>query len=359
MHAYNLTIVIRLCLLIATMTPVSCAHAGTGADTPRTTLTVIAAGDIMMGTDYPTEVHLPPDDGHYLFDGVRDVLASGDIVFGNLEGALIDGGVCIKACKDPKACYAFRMPARYIDHLTGAGFTLLSIANNHIGDFGLPGRDSTFRLLKNAGIHFAGIDSKPYCLFETNGLNIGFAAFAPNVGIPDLRDMDTAAELIRKLDAICDLVIVSFHGGAEGKDNRHVTREDEMYYGENRGNVHAFAHRMIDEGADLILGHGPHVTRAVEIYKNRLIAYSLGNFCTYGRFNLNGSNGVAPLLVLTLSADGRFLGGRVVAIAQHYTRGPTIDPQQRALFELIELTSTDFPETGPIIRETGEITPLP
>ncbi|GAB6094400.1 hypothetical protein JCM14469_06520 [Desulfatiferula olefinivorans] len=359
MHVFRLHIITRLCLVMTIMIALPRAHARADAETVRPTLTVVAAGDIMMGTDYPTDEYLPPDDGRYLFEGVRHILTSGDITFGNLEGALIDGGVCIKACKDPKTCYAFRMPARYINHLTEAGFTLLSIANNHIGDFGLPGRDSTFRLLKNAGIRFAGIDSRPYCLFTVKGLDIGFAAFAPNVGTPDLRDTDAAADLIRRLDAVCDLVIVSFHGGAEGADNRHVTREDEMFYGENRGNVYAFAHRMIDAGADLVLGHGPHVTRAVERYKDRFIAYSLGNFCTYGRFNLSGSNGVAPLLALTLSADGRFLEGRVHSIALHYTRGPTVDPEARALFELIELTSADFPETGLSIRETGEITTLP
>ncbi len=108
--------------------------------------------------------------------------------------------------------------------------------------------------------------------------------------------MAEAEEIVRHLADTCDIVIVSFHGGAEGANYQHVTKDYEMYYTENRGNVYSFAHRMIDAGADVIFGHGPHITRAVEVYNERFIAYSLGNFCTYGRFNLSGPNGIAPVI---------------------------------------------------------------
>ena len=85
-----------------------------------------------------------------------------------------------------------------------------------------------------------------------------------------------------------------------------VTRQKETFYGENRGNVYEFAHTAIDNGADIVLGHGPHVTRAVEVYKGKFIAYSMGNFNTYGRFSLAGPNGIAPLLDIKNQSQRRF-----------------------------------------------------
>ena len=118
------------------------------------------------------------------------------------------------------------------------------------------------------------------------------------------------------LDDSCDIVIVSFHGGAEGADYQNVTRETETFYGENRGNVYEFSHRMIDAGADIVFGHGPHVTRAIEVYKDRFIAYSLGNFCTYRRFNLTGPNGFAPLLRVKTDTFGKFVEADIIPVYQ-------------------------------------------
>lgn len=322
----------------------------------ESTITITGVGDLMLGTHYPTTEYLPQDDGVTLFDGVKDLLRSSDITFGNLEGSLLDEGVCIKQCKNPDTCYAFKMPERYLSHLKDAGFNLLSLANNHIGDFGLKGRNNTLRLLKMAGIQCAGIDSRPYCIFDKHGMTIGFCAFSPNVGIPDIRDIDSAAALVRQLDKRCDIVIVSFHGGAEGAENRHIHRENEVFYGENRGNVYGFSHAMIDAGADVIFGHGPHVTRAVELYHDRFIAYSLGNFCTYGRFNLLDYNGLAPIIRMTLNKQGMFKSGQVIPIVQEFKKGPKPDIHKKALYELIELSTSDFPESPLIIHESGDLT---
>ena len=141
-----------------------------------------------------------------------------------------------------------------------------------------------------------------------------------------------------------DIIIVSFHGGGEGAEFEHVTRKTEMFYTENRGNVYAFAHGVIDAGADVVLGHGPHVTRAVEVYKNKFIAYSLGNFCTYGMFNLKGSNGYAPLLQIKLNAKGDFLYADVISIKQDKINRLTLDKNQTAFNKIQSLTSIDFPE---------------
>ncbi len=318
-------------------------------------ISITGVGDIMLGTNFPSEEYLPPDNGETLLSDTTGFFQKSDIVFGNLEGSFLNSGKCYKTCSDPKKCYAFRMPENYIQHLKKAGFNLISIANNHVGDFGLPGREKTAELLIENEINFAGLDTQPSTTFTTNGIKYGFCAFAPNVGTPDLRDIDKACETVRNLSLACDIVIVSFHGGAEGSENRHVTRMDEIFYGENRGNVYEFSHRVIDAGADVVFGHGPHIARAVELYKNRFIAYSLGNFCTYARFNLRGLNGIAPIIKLNVGKDGTFSSGKIIPIIQKYKQGPKHDEDNLAVKEIIELTLIDFPATNLIISETGII----
>ena len=112
----------------------------------------------------------------------------------------------------------------------------------------------------------------------------------------------------------------------------------------------------IDAGADVVLGHGPHVTRAMDIYKDRFIAYSLGNFATYGRFNLLGTNGIAPIIELNLSINGTFISGKIYSTKQLGEGGPVIDEQNRALKEIQELTRTDIPECILNIESDGTIT---
>ena len=326
------------------------------ADSLKKEMIITAVGDIMMGSHFPSEDWLPEDDGASLFKDVIPFLKKSDIVFGNLEGCLLNQGDCIKKCKNPESCYAFKMPEHYVDHLVNAGFNLVSIANNHIGDFGKNGIESTGRVLSKAGIHFAGVHTQPNTIFELNGTMIGFCAFSPNQAAPDLRDMDNAQRIVELLNGMCDIVIVSVHAGAEGEKNRHVTRQTEIFHEEDRGNVYAFAHKMVDAGADVILGHGPHVTRAVELYKGRLIAYSLGNFCTYGRFNLKSNNGIAPILRIKMNTEGVFIEGSLVSVFQKPKKGPSIDPKNRAVNEVIELTSQDFPETNLSINSHGKIT---
>ncbi|MGB0932497.1 MAG: MFS transporter, partial [Chitinophagales bacterium] len=158
---------------------------------------------------------------------------------------------------------------------------------------------------KELGIETAGLLTKPTAVFEKNGIKYGFAAFAPNSGTVDVRNITKAKAIVSELAKQSDIVIVSFHGGAEGSKYEHVPHKTEYFYGENRGNVEQFAHAVIDAGADIVFGHGPHVTRAVEVYKERFITYSMGNFATYGRFNLRGPNGIAPLYKLTIDSEGK------------------------------------------------------
>lgn len=317
--------------------------------------TVIGVGDIMMGTDYPNTSYLPPNDGRYLLRPLHHVLHNATVTFGNLEGVLLDGEGTVKRCRNPDLCYAFRSPERYVYNLVEAGFDVVSLANNHTGDFGPEGRVATVNALNRAGIAFAGTLDYPYTIIERRGIRFGMAAFAPNVGTVSIHDIANAQRIVKHLKANADIVIVSFHGGAEGADHQNVTCETEFYYGENRGNVCNFARKVIDAGADIVFGHGPHVTRSVDIYKDRFIAYSLGNFCTYARFNLRGENGIAPVIKVYTDRTGRFIRAEVTPIRQIGRGEPIIDRNRGAIKSLQRLTLEDFPDSQLVITDEGII----
>ena len=324
------------------------------------TVKVVAVGDIMMGTIYPNRQYLPAkDDCSPQLSEVKSVLRTGDVVFGNLEGVLTDSNVGAKRCGNSGNCYTFGMPTSFAKCFTDAGFNLLSIANNHVGDFGDQGRRSTVETLKKHNINYAGLLSCPTSTFTIKGVKYGFCAFAPNTGTVSIKDIPAAQEIVRKLAKECDIVIVSFHGGAEGSKYQRVTRNTETFLGENRGNVYEFAHKMIDAGADILLGHGPHVTRAIEVYKDRFITYSMGNFCTYDRVNISGVNGLAPIYKIFTDKQGKFLKAELVSTYQVKYQPVRIDDQQRVLKVVQNLTKSDFPEMSNVINisDKGLITP--
>ncbi|HEY0039387.1 MAG TPA: CapA family protein, partial [Flavisolibacter sp.] len=180
----------------------------------KDTISIIGVGDIMLGTSYP-EGYLPPDDGKYLLRAVESVLQTADITFGNHEGTLFDGEGTPKKCANPALCYAFKSPERYAQYLKRAGFDLMSVANNHSGDFGAEARQRTMQVLQNAGIANSGTTTKPFVVLEKGGIKYGLASFAPNNGTQNLNNYTEAKEIVRFLDSLCDIVIVSFHGGAE------------------------------------------------------------------------------------------------------------------------------------------------
>ncbi|WP_456459293.1 CapA family protein [Reichenbachiella sp.] len=324
----------------------------------KDTLTLIGVGDIMMGTNFPSERYLPGNDGKDLWLEVSDTLRQADVTFGNLEGVILNEGGDQKKCRNPKVCYLFRSPESYLNNLVVAGFDVVSLANNHAGDFGQPGRDNTMRSLDSLEINYAGLLTAPTTTFMVDGMRYGMVAFSPNIGTVSIHNEERAIALVEQLDSLVDVVIVSFHAGAEGSKHEHVTRKTEMFYGENRGNVYEFAHLMIDHGADVIFGHGPHVSRAIEVYNERFITYSMGNFCTYGRFNLRGVNGIAPIVKLETNSEGKFLRGQLIPIVQLGAGGPKIDSKKRAISKIRELTKKDFPESNLLIDDSGFITYL-
>jgi len=318
-------------------------------------LSIAAVGDMMLGTDYP-ENHLPDDDGVSFLAAVTPVLSMADITFGNLEGVLLDGGEPGKKCSNPASCYRFRSPPRYVEHFVAAGFDVMSVANNHARDFGEEGRLATMRTLAAAGIHHSGLEGD-FASFTSKELSVALIAFAVTKNSNLMLDYEKSAETVAAHANSHDIVIVSFHGGAEGRHVMHLPFEEEEYFGEPRGDVVKFSRMMVDAGADLVIGHGPHVVRAMERYKDRLIAYSLGNFATYYGISVDGIKGIAPILVTTLDGTGKFIEGRIHSTAQIRPGGPQIDAGQKALNLIRGLSIQDFGKPGITFHPDGKIVP--
>ena len=321
-------------------------------------LTFALVGDIMMGTTYPAgEQNLTKDDGASLFKDAAPILRKADIAAGNLEGSLFDGVGRPKRCGNPSSCFTFKMPTRYSKHLVDAGFDFVTLANNHINDFGPEAVESTQKVLKEAGIAFAGVADKcPTTIIERDGRKIGFAAFGFNPGMPSINNYEQVKSLVSGLRKNCDFVVVTFHGGGEGAKFQHVPHAREHAFGQDRGNVEEFAHTAVNAGADLVFGHSPHVTRAMELYNDRLILYSLGNFCTPYKFNISGVSGYAPVVEVTLNPDGTFAEGQINSFIQQKGIGPRTDSSNSVAHNMRRLSQEDFPKTMPKISDSGKIT---
>jgi hypothetical protein len=333
------------------------ASAGNSAHPPSRNdeIVVTAVGDVMLGTTFPDESTLPPNDGTDLLTEVTPFLKRGDVVYGNLEGPIVDGGDSAK-CRGKKigTCFAFRVPTRYGKYVKDAGFTALGLANNHAMDFGFEGRTSSRQVLDAMQIAHTG-EMGDIARLTVRGKKITIIAFATYQGAMNFLDLDASLQIIRAAKAESDLVIVGFHGGAEGATHQHVLEGDETFLGEDRGDLRRFTHAAIDAGADLLLGSGPHVVRAMEIYKRKLIAYSLGNFATYGPFNLSAENGLTMVLEAHLASDGTFLRGQAYAVKQEKPGGPKLDPENKILPVLRALSNTDFPQTAIVVGPQGEL----
>ncbi len=322
---------------------------------PELRISLAAVGDMMLGTDYP-EDRLPNDDAAGFLAAVAPVLRSADLTIGNLEGVLVDGGEPRKVCSTASACFLFRSPARYARHFVDAGFDVLSLANNHARDFGEEGRSATMQILDAEGIAHSGREGD-FASLVVNDLQVAVLAFAVTQKSNLLHDYHLAAEIVLQHAVTHDIVVVSFHGGAEGNDVTRLPFGEEEYYGEPRGDVVRFARTMVDAGADLVFGHGPHVVRAMERYQDRLIAYSLGNFATYYGISVDGLNGIAPILVATLDGEGRFLEGRLHSTVQIRPGGPQPDNSDAALRLIRDLSAQDFGTPGIAFEDDGRIHP--
>lgn len=351
-------------------------------------ITIAAVGDIMIGSTSINETFLPPNDGRDMLKEVTPILSSADMTFGNLEGPMLEGGKTEKCAnanakkpndtyavptptptptpstggtpaKKPIPCFAFRVPTRYGQYLKDAGFDVMNLANNHAGDFGANGRESTRRVLDSLGIKYAGGDKDKFstAYLDVKGVTVAVIGFDHNAVSPNVNDLDEARALVTAAKNKAQIVIVSFHGGAEGEGAQHVPRQTEMMGSEKRGNLPLFAHTVIDAGADLVLGHGPHVLRGMEMYKGKLVVYSMGNFATYGMFGLKGATSLSAIFEITLNRAGSFAGGKIIPAKQIGRGGPVLDDTGAAIRKLKELSVADFGASAPKIDEAGTISP--
>jgi Bacterial capsule synthesis protein PGA_cap len=302
---------------------------------PEGVVAIVATGDIVMGST----PDLPPDGGRSFFSDVQTDLA-GDVVLGNLEGTLSTGGGS-KCGKGSTNCYAFQTPPSYAHWLTQAGFTVMNLANNHAYDFGAGGLQQTADALTGAGLRYTGRPGQ-VTVQQVGQIQVAVVGFAPYPWAASLNDIAAAKRLVRKAARLADVVVVTMHAGAEGTERQHVTRRNELFLGENRGNPVRFAHAVVDAGADLVVGHGPHVLRGMEWYRNRLIAYSLGNFAGYKVFSLGGPLSTSGILRVTLRGDGKFETGRLVPTHLVGAGLPALDPAEEAHGIVRSLSRDDF-----------------
>lgn len=317
-------------------------------------LVVVAVGDIMMGTTYP-DVWLPPDTGRHLFDRVRSILSAGDLTLANLEGPMLDGGTCTKVLQEGRS-YAFRTPPSYAANLSAAGFDFVNLANNHLDDFGAAGRDTTIMCLESSGLVWGGPAGRTG-RFEVRGRTVGIVSFSFSAGSNSYFEVPAAQRLVADEARRSDYVIVCLHGGGEGVKYMHTPDSFEYFLGWPRGNVVKFARAVVDSGADLVWGHGPHVPRAMEIYRDRLIAYSLGNFCTWAGFNLDAERRYAPILEAVLDSTGVFVCGRLYSGLQTPGQYLTLDAEHRAGRLIKRLSEEDFPNSFPTMSDDGAVAP--
>ncbi|UCG31110.1 MAG: CapA family protein [candidate division WOR-3 bacterium] len=305
----------------------------------------------MMGSNYPIDM-LPPNNGTDLYKDVAEVLGAADLTVGNLEGVILEGGVCAKKTKKGKV-YAFRTPPSYTHNLVDAGFDFMNLANNHMNDFGLQGTESTMRKLTDCGIAYGGPGGR-VGHFEINGTSLAIACFATSPGADLITNVQGAQRKVAQLAKENDIVIVSFHGGGEGLGYLHTRDTFEYFLGQPRGNVVEFARAVVDSGADFVWGHGPHVPRAIEVYNDRLIAYSLGNFCTWG-FNVADERGYAPILKVIVDSTGAFMHGEIISALQKSGHPLLIDKLHNSARLIARLSAEDFPESAPHITASGSI----
>ncbi|MEV6306264.1 CapA family protein [Actinoplanes sp. NPDC051861] len=318
-------------------------------------ITLSATGDIIMGSA-PNK--LPANGGDGFFDSVKEGLSS-DLVMGNLEQPLTGDTGTSKCGSPPRPnCFAFRSPPSYANHLKSAGFQLLNTANNHSKDFGTQGYRNTVKALEGAGLEHTGAEGQ-ITVVEVKGIKVAVLGFSSYAGANNLNDLDAAEAVVKEAKGQADLVVVQVHMGAEGSDKTHVKPGNELFFGENRGDPIKFSHTVIDAGADLVVGHGPHVLRGMEFYQGKLIAYSLGNFAGGGKtLSRNGVLKNAGILHVSLTKDGTFTGGKFLSTYLNSTGVPIRDDEDERGRELVnELSAADFDDTAITIGDDGTIKP--
>jgi Bacterial capsule synthesis protein PGA_cap len=357
LHTVRLTARLLAAALAATMcalalgavgegTAASASGTGQRPDAPPAT-TLEWVGDIALST----QRGLPPGGLDRALSPVGGLLRQADVTLGNLEGTLSVGGVSKCGGLGGGSCFAFQAPPSTAGQLRSLGFDLANQANNHSLDYGASGRSQTIAALNRADVAQTGLPGE-ITVLRVAGRRVAFVGFAPYSFDSDLLDIPGAQALVRRAKARASLVVVIIHAGAEGANALHTPHGTEYYLGEDRGNARAFAHAVINAGASIVLGSGPHVIRGVERYRGRLIAYSLGNFVGYHTLAGGGVLSDSAILRVTLGVNGRVLAGRWIPLT--LVDGlPRPDPTNASARLVATLSREDFPSDHFTIGPTG------
>jgi poly-gamma-glutamate capsule biosynthesis protein CapA/YwtB (metallophosphatase superfamily) len=317
---------------------------------PAAVIGITDVGDMNFGM----AGQYPPGGPAELFAGVAGDLRS-SLTVGNLETALGSSGTT-KCAPRAKDCYAFQAPASFALAVRRAGFSVVNVANNHTDDAGATGITETDAALAAAHLRWTGRPGQTTYLVR-RGVRIALLGFAPYAYDRDLLDIPAAVAAVRQAASRARLVIVFIHAGAEGAGAQHVRPGMETYLGEERGDPIAFSRAMVDAGADLVLGSGPHVLRAMQWYHGRLIAYSLGNFAGYYTLGLGGVTADSAILHVRLRANGTFAGGRVTPIRLVGAGSPEPDPARAGIALINSLSRSDLGASGVRLAPGGRIEP--
>lgn len=305
------------------------------------TISISIVGDMMVGSSYPSRDKLPPEQEGSILQYALPYLQQTDLRIGNLESVVSDSVPVYKKCGVTQ-CYAFCTPLKYAQWYKDAGFEYLNLSNNHSFDFGPKGVQHTLDFLNRNKIRTSGVPQHPTDTLTVKGTRIGFVSFAPHNNCLNLNNDSLVQTYISQLRPLCDVMIVFFHGGAEGYARTRTPKAREFFYGQDRGDVMRFAHLCVDAGADMVVGSGPHVVRGMELYKDKLIAYSLGNFATYSLFNLKHPYNIAPLLQVKITDKGQLVEHKILSFLQHGEGIPKPDTAMSAFKLMRTLSHQDF-----------------
>ena len=316
------------------------------------TVSIKAVGDMIPGTNFP--YNKLPAKKELLLESVKPYLKGADILFGNFESTMTDYPYSSKA-GGGRMLFAFRTPPSYAKIFKDVGFDILSIANNHSYDFNEQGFKDTIKNIDSNGMKAVG--KKDQIVYQNvKGVNFAFIGFSNYGEVHNsLLELKAGAEVVKKAKQNADIVVISVHAGAEGTGALNVRNKNEFFYGENRGNMVLFSRTMIDAGADLILGHGPHVPRAMELYKGKLVAYSLGNFLGYRTLSTAGALGQSLILDVKMTPQGDFVSGKIIPVQLDGRGVPAVDNKFRTVGLIGRLTKSDFPNSGLTIDDKGQI----
>jgi hypothetical protein len=331
---------------------------------------VCAGGDVTLGTNLDPDwsrvasermrtKFKRADDPASLIAPLRPLMHGADVVVVNVESAIGEGPAPAKCGPLSTNCFAFRAPvasAAALRSLAPTRAVVGNLANNHARDAGNAGQDSTVAALRAAGVLVTGDDTLATPVPTPAGDTIGVLGFYTSNETPDARDTAAVYRHVARAVEQFPVVIATMHLGAEGRDAQRTRDTSERYLGIDRGNPIAFADAAVRGGAALVVGHGPHVLRAIE-WRDRgaLIAYSLGNLLTYGPFVLKEPLNRSAVLCATIDRSGRVRDASLAPTMQLAAGVLERDRGRRAIAIADSLGRLDFPATGARISAKGTL----